>query len=415
MIHDGGLAAADLASNGPGALKILKFAGVIDTASQAGFGTFFDWYYTPDQDQVFSDEALQRLRDAATRRGRSTSGLVMSSDPNDIIGPAGFGAPRWIAGGQPLDYTVRFENVATATAPAQEVVITQQLDADLDWNSFEVGGFGWGGLYFPVPEGRQFYSARLDLRDTLGYFVDFEAGVNVATGVATWRFASIDPLTGDLISDPLAGFLPPNITAPEGEGFVTYSIRPASELATGTSISAQASIIFDTNPAILTPVWTNTLDVEAPNSSVASLPAVSPPTFTVSWSGSDGSGSGVAAYDVFVADNGGPFSAWQLGVATTSASLAGQAGHTYGFYSVAADNAGNRQASPAGAQATTTAVCANVVPPAGVDIADIQSVAARWGMTSSHPNWNPIFDLQPNGVIDVNDIIVAASAWGTSC
>lgn len=415
VIHDGGLAAADLASNGPGALKILKFAGVIDTASQAGFGTFFDWYYTPDQDQVFSDEALQRLRDAATRRGRSTSGLVMSSDPNDIIGPAGFGAPRWIAGGQPLDYTVRFENVATATAPAQEVVITQQLDADLDWNSFEVGGFGWGGLYFPVPEGRQFYSARLDLRDSLGYFVDFEAGVNVATGVATWRFASIDPLTGDLISDPLAGFLPPNITAPEGEGFVTYSIRPASELATGTSISAQASIIFDTNPAILTPVWTNTLDVEAPNSSVASLPAVSPPTFTVSWSGSDGSGSGVAAYDVFVADNGGPFSAWQLGVATTSASLAGQAGHTYGFYSVAADNAGNRQASPAGAQATTTAVCANVVPPAGVDIADIQSVAARWGMTSSHPNWNPIFDLQPNGVIDVNDIIVAASAWGTSC
>ncbi len=59
--------------------------------------------------------------------------------------------------------------------------------------------------------------------------------------------------------------------------------------------------------------------------------------------------------------------------------------------------------------------CADVTPPAGVDIADIQSVAARWGMTSSDPNWNPSFDLEPNGVIDVNDIIAAAAAWGTTC
>lgn len=59
--------------------------------------------------------------------------------------------------------------------------------------------------------------------------------------------------------------------------------------------------------------------------------------------------------------------------------------------------------------------CADVVPPAGVDIADIQSVAARWGMTNADPNWNPIFDLAPDGVIDVADIIAAASAWGTFC
>jgi len=31
-----------------------------------------------------------------------------------------------------------------ATAPAQEVTITQKLDADLDWNSFELGAFGFG-------------------------------------------------------------------------------------------------------------------------------------------------------------------------------------------------------------------------------------------------------------------------------
>jgi hypothetical protein len=309
---------------------------------------------------------------------------------------------------------VRFENVAAATAPAQEVVITQQLDADLDWNTFEVGGFGWGDYAFSVPPGRRYYNVRLDLRDTLGYFVDFEAGVNLATGVATWRFASIDPLTGDLISDPLAGFLPPNVAAPEGEGYVNYTARHDAGLATGTQISAQASIVFDTNPAIATPTWTNTLDLSAPWSSVDALPPASPPTFTVSWTGSDG-GSGVAAYDVFVSDNGAPFVAWQAGVSATSASFAGTSGHTYAFYSVATDNAGNRQPTPAAPQASTIVVCADVVPPAGVNIADVQSVAARWGMTSSHPNWNPIFDLVPNGVIDVADIAAAAGAWGTSC
>jgi RHS repeat-associated protein len=418
VIHDGGLAAADLASNGPGAFKILKFAGVIDTVSQEGFGRFFDSYYEIDQDQLFSEDALRRLRDASTRRGRSNSNVVASSDPNDIIGPAGFGAPRWIGGSLALDYMIRFENVATATAPAQEVLITQQLDADLDWNSFEVGSFGWGNLFFDVPPGRQYYTVRLDLRDSLGYFVDFEAGVNLATGVATWRFASIDPLTGDLISDPLLGFLPPNVAAPEGEGFVNYALRPKASATTGTAINAQASIVFDTNPAILTPLWSNTLDVDAPTSGVTSLPPVSPPTFTVSWSGNDGSGSGVGGYDVYISDNGAPFVAWQSGVTATSASFGGSAGHSYGFYSVATDNAGNRQIAPPAAQATTTVqamACADVQPPNGVGIEDIQAIAGRWGLHAGDPGWNPLYDLDFNNVIDVTDIAMAASTWETDC
>ena len=59
--------------------------------------------------------------------------------------------------------------------------------------------------------------------------------------------------------------------------------------------------------------------------------------------------------------------------------------------------------------------CPDVTPPAGVDIADIQTVAAHWGVASGDPDWDPLFDLIPNGVIDVSDIIVAALAWGTSC
>jgi hypothetical protein len=55
-----------------------------------------------------------------------------SLDPNDILGPAGFGADGFIKPGGLLPYTIRFENIASATAPAAEVRITHQLDADLD-------------------------------------------------------------------------------------------------------------------------------------------------------------------------------------------------------------------------------------------------------------------------------------------
>jgi hypothetical protein len=97
------------------------------------------------------------------------------------------------------------------------------------------------------------------------------------------------------------------------------------------------------------------VDVIAPTSSVNALPAVvNTPVFSVSWSGGDGAGgSGIASYDVFVSDNGGPFTAWLTGSTQTSAAFPGQDGHAYAFYSVATDNAGNRQPTPAAAQAST--------------------------------------------------------------
>jgi RHS repeat-associated protein len=99
---------------------------------------------------------------------------------------------------------------------------------------------------------------------------------------------------------------------------------------------------------------TTLVDLDPPTSSVNPLPASSPASFPVSWSGQDGpGGSGVATFDVLVSDNGGPFTAWLTATTQTAATFGGTAGHTYGFYSVATDNAGNRQATPTAAQATT--------------------------------------------------------------
>ncbi len=52
-----------------------------------------------------------------------------SVDPNDIVGPTGYGEDRWIPASQPSSYMIRFENDALlAQAPAQVIRIVQTLD-----------------------------------------------------------------------------------------------------------------------------------------------------------------------------------------------------------------------------------------------------------------------------------------------
>jgi hypothetical protein len=92
-----------------------------------------------------------------------------------------------------------------------------------------------------------------------------------------------------------------------------------------------------------------------PTSTVNPLPAVEDTTsFTVSWGGSDGSGSGIWFYDIVYSDDGGPYQTWQSMTTQTSAVFNGQAGHTYSFYSVAYSYTGFLQQVPKSPQATTT-------------------------------------------------------------
>ena len=70
------------------------------------------------------------------------------------------------------------------------------------------------------------------------------------------------------------------------------------------------------------------------------------------------------SYNIYVSDDGGPFTLWQSDTTATSATFTGAAGHTYGFYSVATDNVGLVQPTPTGAQATTKIV----VPPRGASV-----------------------------------------------
>jgi hypothetical protein len=113
--------------------------------------------------------------------------------------------------------------------------------------------------------------------------VDISAHFNVQTRVITWTFTSVDPKTLDLPADPLAGLLPPNKNAPEGQGFVTYTVQPKAGLATGTKINAKATVIFDNNAPLNTAAMFNTADgVAPPVATVDPLPARSLASIPVS-------------------------------------------------------------------------------------------------------------------------------------
>jgi streptogramin lyase len=186
--------------------------------------------------------------------------------------------------------------------------------------------------------------------------VEVTANFDVNTGIVRWVFTSLDPQTLDVPDDPLAGFLPPNRHPHDGEGFVSYTVEPLSNLVTSTVIHAQATVIFDDNKPIDTPRLHNTIDALPPMSTVSPLPPHTPPSFLVTWSGTDDQGgSGVAFFDVFVSDNDGPFLPWSMETTRTRAVFTGVFGHSYTFYSVAIDNAGNREAAPSAPEATTVA------------------------------------------------------------
>ncbi len=278
--------------------------------------------------------------------------VVASKDPNDKIGLAGVGDARFISPDQELDYKIRFENTAEATAPAEEVLVRDTLDTTVfDLSTLQLGDLTFGSRRVEVPRGRSNFTTRVTLDDPFEVLID--AYLELETGVLTWRFITLDTNTGAPPVNPFDGFLPPNATSPEGEGSVSFSIRLVDGIADNSVIENQAGIYFDLNERIDTPAWINTVDLTAPNSSITGLESVQPDsTFVVAWGGSD-AGAGIDSYDVYYAVNGGEFSPWILRTSTTEDLFSGADDATYSFFSVAYDAAGNIETMKTIADATT--------------------------------------------------------------
>ncbi len=109
------------------------------------------------------------------------------------------------------------------------------------------------------------------------------------------------------------------------------------------------NLITEATPLILTPgaitatqpprpTTDPALDTTPPTTSMTPLPVISPPTFTVSWSGQDD--SGIERYLVWVRVDGGEWKPW-LETASTQGQYTGEAGKSYAFAVWAVDLAGN--------------------------------------------------------------------------
>jgi uncharacterized repeat protein (TIGR01451 family) len=210
---------------------------------------------------------------------------ILSRDPNALVGPGGFGTQNYVQAGASLPYTIDFEN--DGSAAAQDVTVTEQLDASLDWSTFQLGSFGFGSVKLVIPVGLTQYQTTVAYRNSDGspLYVKVALDFHVQTGLLTVTFLSVDPATGLAPAGAFDGFLPPDDASHEGECLVQYTVSAKPQAATGTTINQQASVVFDTNAAISTNSVTNTIDSSAPTSHVNPLASFSPASFTVSWTG----------------------------------------------------------------------------------------------------------------------------------
>jgi len=298
--------------------------------------------------------------------GGGTSGSSGTSggsiDPNGKTGPQGDGSTsHYVKASGALAYNVYFENEATASLPAAQVVVSDQLDATkVDLSTVTLGPVTFGTNTITPPSGSTGFAITYRPPSVTSYVVRAQGSVDKNAGLLKWTFTTLDPTTNLPPSDPSLGFLPPDTDGVVGQGGVTFNVTPLPAVqTTGTQITNGASVVFDANAAILTPTYLNTLDADAPISAVKVLPAVETISgtattlaFPVAWAGTD-KGAGVKSYTIFVSDNNGDFTPWQTAVTTTTASYTGTAGHTYGFYSIATDGAGNVEAGKVKADTTT--------------------------------------------------------------
>lgn len=288
-----------------------------------------------------------------TKEKRKKTRVVASRDPNAKVGPTGSGAQNYVTSAEKFSYAIMFENQPSATAPAQEVVITDQLDIDVfDLSTFELGAISFDRhTVTPLPKSQNF-STMLDLRPEKNLLVKVQADLNLTNGLVTWSFKSIDPETGDLPEDPFNGFLVPNVIAPQGEGQVLFQINPKPGLQ-GRAIRNHASIVFDVNAPLITNEWFNTIDDSAPQGTMLPLQSMQPTTtFTIQWSGQD-SGSGVKDYIVYVSKNNEPFQPWLYHTPHTEATFNGEPGSQYAFAVITRDVTDNLETGNLVAEATT--------------------------------------------------------------
>ncbi len=268
---------------------------------------------------------------------------VNSYDPNEIEGPQGFTDQHHIRDRE-APYTVYFENKNTATSNAIEVIISNNLSAQkYDLVSFRFDRVMIAGTSYDVLMDGDGFARDIDLRPRLNTIVRVTGSFNRDTGAASWHFMSLDPSTMAITEDPEAGFLPPNVDQPEGEGAVAYTVNLKSSLVHSDQIAAKATIVFDFNDPIVTNTFVNVIDLEPPAGSVYDIqPAGDNGLYEIFWQATD-AGAGVNYFNIYRSVGSGEFTLWRNNMEALSDTMTAIPGISYKFFSQAMDNLGNEE------------------------------------------------------------------------
>ncbi len=331
---------------------------------------------------------MQPTNFSAFLNGQGTTGEAQ------LVGPFGSGTPDFVPTGQPLPYTINFSN-PSSTSTVGQIRIVSQLDPNLDPRSFRLGDLQIGDLQVHIPNTVGSFQGDFDFTQSKGFILRVSAGIDVSSGTVTWLLQAIDPATGEVVTDPSRGLLPPGSNA---SGFVTYTALPLAGVTTGTQISAQASVLFDTSAPEDTNTVTNTVDAVAPTTTLTATPIVPGSSdYQVQWTATDDDGgSGVQGVTVYVAEDGGDYQIWLDQTTTTSGIYDGPPGHSYQFLALATDNAGNHEQPPPGLSVPSDGSQANLgaLPTVPGTTTDLGTPA----QPSTQPSTNPPFTQAQQGI-----------------
>lgn len=321
-----------------------------------------------------------------------------SGDPNEMHGYESPSGGRHIGiGVKEVQYTIEFENdPEIANAPAQVINVTDVLNGErFDLASMKPLSMKIGNKSMELPQSHHF-TATLDMRTEIYALAELQFDYDDTTGKAEWTIRSLDPMTMEPISYAGNGVLPVNDGTGRGTGLLTYAVNLKAGLADGTEVSNKATIIFDDNEAIDTPVWTNVTDYTRPESRIAEKTADADGTLHFAVEGSD-TGAGIWYYDLYMRRAGN--TEWlpvKTMIAEDCFDFATDA-EGADFAVIATDGAGNRQDD-----ALLTGLAGDADGNGTVDAVD--AVAVRNYYTDeSTPIVKANADVTADGVVDAQD------------
>ena len=334
--------------------------------------------------------------------------VYIPGDPNEMTGYEAPSGSRYMRDDiVTVGYDIEFENdPEIANSAAHCIVIENQLDpTKFNLKSFMPKEITLSGKKVELNGSKSFVQT-LDLRPEIDAIAELQCAYNVQTGLIRWTFTSLDPMSMEPTDDIMQGVLPVNYDGTSGIGNVTYTVDLLKTFPDGTEISNKASIIFDNNDAIETPVWTNTIDAVCPEGRVTGAVLTNDSTATIRCEGSD-ERSGVWKYEVYVQYGSGEL--WEkvgeCPADSAEVSFRVYDGMDYGFCALAVDSAGNVEVKEMAREASLgTYLNGDANADGTVDIEDVVN-AMRYFLGKTDVIYLKAADITGDGQIDIEDVV----------